>query len=486
MEDKNVISFTVEKHRWEDEKNKKSNKLVTVIVVFVCSLLFFGGGYFVGKLPHTASTSNEKINYIKNIMENKWYFSKDISNIATAIEDKILEGVTNFEEDQHTEYLTKDRFQAMQQQLQGSFYGIGVSYRQVSGQFLISKVFPNSPAEKAGLIKNDVMIKVDGESIVGKSTAEIAQKVRGERGTKVNVTYTRAGKEYNVDIIRDEVSLTLESNIIDNTGIVTLNSFTEIGGQEMAATLAHFQNQNIKKLIIDLRNNGGGYLQTTMEIAGMLMPKNSVVLQQEDVDGKMIQNRTNSDKQYQFDNIVVLINENSASASEVLSAALRENLNVKLVGKKSFGKGTVQITQPFKDGSAIKYTVAQWLSPKGNHINKVGVSPDYEIDEHEVTQSLLDKIKQDYQFDMVSDEISYTQKRLKFLNYNVTRNDGYFDSSTKNAIIAFQKDNQMSVTGILDSHTFNMINLKAQMQYNNHPIKYDTQLLKALEIVNGK
>ncbi len=486
MEDKNVISFTVEKHRWEDEKSKKSNKLVIAIVAIVCSILFFGGGYFIGKLPQTTSTSNEKINYIKNIMENKWYFSKDISNIETAIEDKILEGVTNFEEDQHTEYLTKDRFQAMQQQLQGSFYGIGVSYRQVSGQFLISKVFPNSPAEKAGLIKNDVMIKVNGESIVGKSTSEIAQKVRGERGTKVNVTYTRAGKEYNVDIIRDEVSLTLESNIIQNTGVVILNSFTEIGGQEMNAALSHFQNQNIKKLIIDLRNNGGGYLQTTLEIAGMLMPKNSVVLQQEDVDGKIIQNRTNSSKQYEFDSIVVLINENSASASEVLSAALRDNLNVKLVGKKSFGKGTVQVTQPFKDGSAIKYTVAQWLSPKGNHINKVGVTPDYEIEEHEVTKSLLDKLKQNYQYDMVSDEIAYTQKRLQFLNYNVARSDGYFDNSTKNAIIAFQKDNQINPNGILDSHTFSLINLKTQMQYNNHPIKYDTQLLKALELVNGK
>ncbi len=490
MEDKDVISYTVEKHIWEDEKRSRNKKKITIILSVLIGIVLiigaFTGGYFLGKTPAVSIRStSDKQEYIKDILTNQWYFAKDHKNILSELDKKVLEGLTTFEEDKHTEYLTKDEYELMFTSLQGSFFGIGVSYAHIGDQHVIKKVIKNSPAEKAGMKINDIIIKVDGNSIVGLDSGEISKKVRGPKGSKVVIGFLRNGEEMSLEIIRDVVSTALEYSIVDNVGVLHLNSFTENGKVEVENAFKDFQAQGIDKVIIDLRDNGGGYLKTTLDIAGLILPKGTTILKQEDISGKSIENKTTTNPRYQFSNIVVLINENSASASEVLSAALREQAGIKLVGVNSFGKGTVQVTQPFKDGSALKYTVAQWFSPQGNQINKVGVKPDIEVKQHSAFSLVVPSIEENIKVDQVSTTVGYTQSLLNFLNDSSLRSDGYFDIATKNSIEAYQRSKNLSVTGEISKELITQLRLDCELKYNSNPFKYDNQLQKAIEVVNG-
>lgn len=490
MEEKDIISYTVEKHVWEDEKRNRNKKSLTIILtIFICTLLIitsFVGGYFLGKIPNVSvKSTNEKQNYIKNILSSQWYFSKDFQDISKELEDKAIKGLTTFEEDKHTEYLTKDEYDLMFSTLQGSFYGIGVSYAHIGDQHIIKKVIKNSPAEQAGLKTNDIIIKVDGASIEGLESIEISKKVRGQKGSKVVIGYLRDGVEHSVEITRDAISTALEYSVINQVGVLHLNSFTENGKSEVENAFNDFKSQGIDKVIIDLRDNGGGYLKTTLDIAGLILPKGTTILKQEDVSGKFIDNKTTTNPKFEFSKIVVLINENSASASEVLSAALREQAGVILVGMNSFGKGTVQVTQPFQDGSALKYTVAQWFSPQGNQINKVGVKPDIEIAQHSALNRNIPDIKENLKIDQVSADIAYTQELLNFVLNTSLRSDGYFDTATKNSVEVYQRSKNLAVTGEVNKSLIQQLRLDSEMKYNIDPFKYDNQLQKAIEVING-
>lgn len=488
MEENNVISYKVEKHVWEDEKKEKKRKLLLKVGASIAVVTFLGLsfilGYKIGGSPVGIQSSNSKLSYIQKIMSNEWYFSDNIKNIDVELENKAAQGMTSFEIDQHTQYLSAEENEEIHKSLRGSFYGIGVQYRNIGDKHVIQKVFAKSPAEKAGLKINDIVIAVDGTSIVGKSSSEFANLVRGEKGTTVTLKIIRNGIEQEIKIERDNISTTLESSIISNVGIVHLNGFTEDGGSQIEHVFTNFQNQNVDRVIIDLRDNGGGYLKTTLDIAGLLLPKDTVVLKQEDVYHSIKENKTTTQPRFNFKKVVILINENSASASEVLTAALKEQANIPVVGVKSFGKGTVQITRDFNDGSALKYTVAQWITPKGNRINKVGVMPDYVVEQNNIETMTITPFDETYKVDQVSSTIQQAQLLLKFLDFAPNRTDGYFDNSTETSIKAYQEYKQLSPTGELTQDLLVSLKIDADTKYRNNLSVYDLQLKKALEIAS--
>lgn len=488
MEENNVISYKVEKHVWEDEKKKNRRKNILKASLAVATVFFLGIsfilGYKIGGSSMNLASPTSKLGYIQKIMGHEWYFSKDFKNIRLELEDKAIQGMTSFDIDKHTQFLTSEENEAIHNSLRGTFYGIGVQYRNIGDKHVIQKVFSDSPAEVAGVKVNDIVIKVDGKSIVGKNTTEVAQLVRGEKGTDVTLTIIRNGSEQDVVIQRGNISATLESSVVNGVGILHLNGFNEDGGNEVEHVFDRFKNENVDKVIIDLRDNGGGYLKTTLEIAGLILPVGTVVLKQEDVSGAIKENRTTTLPRYNFKKVVLLINENSASASEVLTAALKEQANIPVVGVKSYGKGTVQITRDFKDGSALKYTVAQWISPKGNHINKVGVTPDYIVEQNEIVTMLINKFDETYKVDEVSPIIKQAQQLLKFLDYDPKRTDGYFSEATQNSIKAYQAAKKMEETGALNQDLLVSLKIDADEKYRSNLAEYDLQLKKALEIVN--
>ena len=204
-----------------------------------------------------------------------------------------------------------------------------------------------------------------------------------------------------------------------------------------------FKQANAKKIIIDLRDNGGGYLTSLEDVGSMFVPKDNILIKQELSSGETLVSKSTGDIILSFDEILIIVNENTASAAEVFTAAIEENIGSTIIGVTTYGKGTVQQQRPFSDGSALKYTVAEWFSPLGTKIHGVGITPDVIVTQHEVMQKYFTLLEADesYGFDQVHESIRDAQFALDFLDYDVDRTDGYFSEATLKAIIAYLEDN---------------------------------------------
>lgn len=249
--------------------------------------------------------------------------------------------------------------------------------------------------------------------------------------------------------------------------------------------MTRLQDAGIKKLVLDLRNNGGGYLNAALEISSSLIPKKSVVFTEKDKNGKVTKQKTKDEfNQVKMDKIVVLQNENTASASEVLIGALKDNLGDKVttVGTTSYGKGTEQVTVPFSDGTSFKYTIAHWYTPNGTSINKKGFKPDIEVElgEAKTTSYYKFKKKDVIKKDSVDDNAKALQVYLQYLGYNVDRTDTYFSNTSSQGLANFQQDHGLEVTGDCDKTTWDLLVEKVLLKINETPSD-DVQRQKAIE-----
>ena len=301
--------------------------------------------------------------------------------------DKLIEGALNgmMESlgDEHSIYFDKESKEAFNQELSGSYYGIGAEIQLNSDQTIsIRKIFDDSPAYKAGLKANDVIISVDGESVKGKSASDVATMIKKGKNKIAVIIIKRDGKEETYKIAKENVTLYSVSSEMLNVnnkkiGYIGVSIFGEKTYSQFSSALSKLENENMESLIIDLRGNSGGYLTTVTRMLNIFIEKGNVIYQMQTQDGVMKYKTTLSGhKSY---NIVVLVDENSASASEIMASAMQEVYGAKLVGKTTYGKGTVQTTSDLSNGAMIKYTIEKWLTANGNSIDKVGVKPDYEV-----------------------------------------------------------------------------------------------------------
>lgn len=294
-----------------------------------------------------------------------------------------ISGMVNSLKDEYTVFLSPEENDMFNQDMKGSFGGIGAEIGFRNGFLTVIAPLKGSPAEKAGITSGDKIIKVDDKDISGLNIDEAVMRIRGEKGTKVKLTILHKNNEKttDIDVVRDIVVInTVEWAIIgDRVAHISINQFKEDTGKEFDQIIDKVLIEEPKGIVLDLRNNPGGYFNVAIDIASRFIDEGKTVV---------IQDSGESREKYaalggkRFDNIpvVVLINEGSASASEILAGALRDNNGVKLVGKNSFGKGLVQEMEKLRDGSAIKVTIAKWLTPQGVNINKDGIKPDYEVD----------------------------------------------------------------------------------------------------------
>lgn len=282
--------------------------------------------------------------------------------------------------DEHTSYMDPQEYTDANSSLEGSYEGIG-AYVDTGGDFLsITSPIPGSPAEKAGLKPGDKIIAIDGEDMTGINPELVRRKVLGPAGTIVKLTILREGLEesFDVDITRDQITIeSVESKMLENNiAYVKLNTFGDTTGRDLENQLKALMAQNPKGLILDLRYNGGGYLQTAVEVASQFM-SDGIVLYEQYGDGR----------KDSFDALpgglatdvpmVVLINKGSASASEIVAGALQDSKRAQLVGETSYGKGSVQNWIPLQDNQgAVRVTTAKWLTPNGRTIHKIGLTPD--------------------------------------------------------------------------------------------------------------
>jgi carboxyl-terminal processing protease len=282
--------------------------------------------------------------------------------------------------DQHTSYMDPSQFKDANSSLSGEYEGIG-AYVDTSGELLkIISPISQSPAEKAGLKSGDLIIAIDGVTMKGINPELARQKVLGPAGSEVTLSIQRTGVDnpFDVKITRAKITVaSVESKMLDgNIGYIKLNTFGDTTTQELTAQLKQLLADNPKGLILDLRNNGGGYLQTAVEVASQFI-KEGIIVSEKYGDGKVDKSNAISGGLATDVPMVVLVNEGTASASEIVSGAIQDYGRGKLVGVTTYGKGSVQIWTPLSDNQgAVRITVAKWFTPKDRTIDKLGLTPD--------------------------------------------------------------------------------------------------------------
>ncbi|MBO5397799.1 MAG: S41 family peptidase [Clostridia bacterium] len=341
---------------------------------------------FVGKTPvSTEATSDETINAIsqslksfRNVIDT--YYIGDIEE--SKLLDGAIKGYVDGLGDEYSEYMTKEEWEEYQTAALGNYVGIGIYMgTDKDGNTIVSAPIKDSPAEKAGIKTEDIIVEVDGENVLGVDSALIATKIKGEANTKVHLKIARGTEYLEFDIIREEIKIYhVETEIKNgNVGYMSLYTFDTGSAEEVQKAIKELESKGAKKFILDLRYNGGGLVDEALKIANLFIPKNKDVLITVDSQENRVVTKTENDNITNAE-LVVLVNEYSASASEILSGALKDNGRAKIVGTKTFGKGVIQNVFSLFDGSVLKLTVAEYFTPNETKINKEGIVPDIEVE----------------------------------------------------------------------------------------------------------
>ena len=382
------------------EENKKQKIYKIIMLIFVTALVtalitsvivynYAISGSLVKYINSSSETSDieKSINKIKKIIDEHYLGDVDESKLK----DGALKGYVEAVGDEYTEYYTKEEMDSFEEDTLGNFTGIGIYMVKDSENNVIKVLTPidGTPAYNAGIQPGDIISKVDGVEYTGEQMTEAANKIKGEVGTTVKLGIIR-GTE-NLEIKRENIKINhVESKTLDNNvGYLKLSTFDEGCADEFKQKYDEINaNQNIKALILDLRNNGGGLVEEALNIADYFTDKDSKLLITVD---KKEKEEIRKAKQSKYINVpvIVLINENTASASEILAGALRDNEIAKIVGTKSYGKGVIQEVLTLQDGTGIKITTNEYFTPNKTKINKVGIEPDETVNLPETVKNVL-------------------------------------------------------------------------------------------------
>ena len=319
-----------------------------------------------------------KLNSLYDAVEASFYKDVDEEDMMEGAYKGLIAGLG----DPYSSYMTEEEYETWKNTATGEYSGVGVTFTQdADGKFVIVSVEKDSPAEEAGLREGDIISAVDDKKYDDLDV--IGNAIRGSEGTEIKITYLRDGKKNSVTMEREKiVQHSVEHEMLEgDIGYIRISSFIESTGDDFAKALDDLEDRGAKGLILDLRDNGGGLVNSCIEVADEFLDE-GVVVYVEDREG----NRTDYDAEDGRTDLetVVLVNENSASASEILAAALQDN-GIEIVGETTYGKGVIQSTVQLEDGSALKLTVMQYFSPDGNAINEKGVTPDRKVADDEDT-----------------------------------------------------------------------------------------------------
>ena len=368
------------------EKNIKEN--IRLAIIIVMSMII--GSVFTMFIKG----NNNSVNYSYSSKDRKEFNSlyetydtimKDYykSVDSNTLIEGAINGMLGSLDDEHTMHFDKKSKEAFDAELSGNYYGIGAQIQLTGeGTIRITKVFNDSPAEKAGLKAEDVFVSVDGVSVEGKSATEVANMLKSSTVKTSKIVIKRDGNEISFDVTKENITLfSVSSEMLKNNnkniGYLSVSIFGQKTYSQFKDALLKLESQDMDSLIIDLRGNTGGYLYTVTNMLEEFVGKDNIMYQIQSSSGvKKYKSSKETSRKYK---IVILVDENSASASEIMAASMKENYGAVLVGKTTYGKGTVQTTKDLSNGSMIKYTIEKWLTPNGKNIDKEGITPDYDV-----------------------------------------------------------------------------------------------------------
>lgn len=386
---------------WGELMSKRKIVVIMVILLIITNVMTFGISQFVrvqgiaGAMGIDNSTF--KIMEVRDFIENNYL--RDIED--DKLLDGQLKGMVQSLEDPYSVYLTEEEYSSFTQETSGIYAGIGVIVTPGDdGYITIVSPIEDTPGERAGLRTGDRISHVDGVEYYGEEMDKAVNVMKGEANTQVTLTIVRGelsdSESFDVNITREQIRLvTVKSEMIDDIGYMRITSFDEITYEDFKTQLAEIENNNASGLIIDLRNNPGGLLNVTAEIADDLLGSGDIVYTETKDGYRQIMK---SDGNQTDIPLVVLVNEGSASASEILSGAIKDHRRGEIIGTTTFGKGVVQTVRDLGDGSGIKLTVSQFFTPEGNVIHDVGVEPDIIVELNEDVETIgIENLAEDNQ-----------------------------------------------------------------------------------------
>ena len=412
-------------------------------------------------------------------LKNKYYVELDEEEVISGAINGMLDAL----DDPYTDFMNKEESSHFQEGLSSSFQGIGAEIQERNGYIMVVSPIKNSPAEKAGLLPKDLILAVNGESIQGMSASEAVLLIRGEKGTAVTLTVQRGDAEpIEMKIVRDDIPIETVYGEMgdDKIAHIQITSFSEQTFEELVTILTDLDTKGMEGIVLDVRQNPGGILPTAIDIANLFLDDGQPIVQVQYRTGEPEIFKAKGGKQF-TQPVTVLIDEGSASASEILAAALHESGGAEIIGVNSFGKGTMQTVSSLKDGSNLKFTTGKWLTPSGNWINEKGITPTIEVQYPSYASLAYVDPNAELAEGTRNKMVESAEGMLQALGYNPGEVDSLFDNETESAVKAFQQDQKLDRTGVLtDDTTYALMDaLRDKIQ------KEDPMLLKAKEVLLG-
>lgn len=379
----------------EDENIDNVKEIVTIqkegfsypemVIIMIIAILF---GFLIGNVVSFSKKDGSSSSVPSDLKEFVATYNDIVNNYYTSVNkeeliDAGIKGMINYLDDPYATYFDGTNSTTFNQTLEGNYEGIGVEVTSDNNKVKVTKVFDDTPAKKAGIKVGDYITKVNGESTEGKTLSEVVSSIKNAKSKDVEITITRDNQEKVLKVTRTTVDMPYTSSKVyeqngKKIGYLKIEMFSNNIGKQVKKELTSLEKQKIDKLVIDVRDNPGGYLTQVTDILSLFMTKKDVIYQLQTKDKKQKVYGISSKAAYKYP-VTIIINENSASASEILASAFKETYGAEVVGVNSYGKGTVQKTGDLNNGDTIKYTVQKWLTPKGNWINEKGVSPTKEV-----------------------------------------------------------------------------------------------------------
>ena len=373
--------------------------ILTIFLTIIITTMYMANKYDLTENNITSLlNSSEKrnnisktINNIKSILDD--YYLNEIDEVKTT--EGAIKGYVDGLGDPYTKYITKDEMEEYTVSLTGNYVGIGVYMTQdLQGNTVVIEPIEESPAEAAGILSNDIIVEVNGEDVTGEDTATVSAKIKGEEGTMVKLKLIRDNEFVEVEVERKAIKVYHVKNemLENNVGYIKLSTFDEGCSEEFKTAFETVKGQGAKKLIIDLRDNTGGLVDEALNILDMIVEKDKTMLITVDANGNKEVTTAKQDPIINME-IVVLVNEYSASASEILVGALKDHQKAQVVGVNTYGKGVIQNVFSLADGSVLKLTTAEYFTPNETQIHKKGIVPDVEVQlvEEEKDQEEVDE-----------------------------------------------------------------------------------------------
>ncbi|GIQ67781.1 PDZ domain-containing protein [Xylanibacillus composti] len=423
--------------------------------------------------------------FYKAYQSFNWVYSHYLTPIPEEqLVDGAIQGMLATLQDPYSTYIRANADEAAdhRETALGEIEGIGADIRAEGGHIVVISPVEGSPAAKAGLLPNDILLAADDYRLEGLSVEEAAKYIRGPKGSELSLQVRRNGlqHDFTLTMIRDTIpteTVTVKT-LPNNIAVIRISEFAGTTGQQFDEVMANLRTEEISGLILDLRMNPGGLFHEGIAVSSHFVPEGELIALQANREGEMERFVSNRPSTVDIP-AAVLVDEGTASTAEVVAGALRESAGLPLIGSQTFGKGVGQTAHFFPDGSMMKYTDVEMLNPKGTHFHHIGLTPDIEVTLPDYATLPHLQLTETYGNGDQGQEIRILQQYLEALGYEPGRTDGVFDAVTADAVAKFQEDQAIEVNGLLDADTVLAMSdqLKRQIQEN------DTQLDKAIDVI---